>query len=62
MASIFMESVPSAILIAFRKSNLAFYFPLSLQAIFLVNLTNVIFWFVIKPTDDADPVRTIVTR
>jgi len=30
-------------------------------AIFLVNLTNVIFWFVITPTGPEDTVKTIVT-
>ncbi|RXW24436.1 hypothetical protein EST38_g1402 [Candolleomyces aberdarensis] len=30
-------------------------------AIWLVNMVNMIFWFVIKPTGTTDPVRTIVT-
>ncbi|KAG7088482.1 hypothetical protein E1B28_012470 [Marasmius oreades] len=30
-------------------------------AIWIVNMINVIFWFVIKPTGISDPVRTIVT-
>ena len=30
-------------------------------AIWLVNMVNMIFWFVITPTGDIDPVRTIVT-
>ena len=31
-------------------------------AIWLVNMVNMIFWFVIKPTGTNDPVKTIVTR
>jgi len=30
-------------------------------SIMIVNLANVIFWFVIQPTDPTDPIRTIVT-
>ncbi|KAK1226587.1 hypothetical protein PQX77_010427 [Marasmius sp. AFHP31] len=30
-------------------------------AIWVVNMANMLFWFIIKPTDEADPVRTIVT-
>jgi len=30
-------------------------------AIWAVNMVNMLFWFVIKPTDISDPVRTIVT-
>lgn len=30
-------------------------------AIWLVNMVNMIFWFVITPTDGSDPIRTIVT-
>jgi hypothetical protein len=30
-------------------------------AIWIVNMVNMIFWFVIKPTDNADPIKTIVT-
>jgi hypothetical protein len=29
--------------------------------IWLVNMANMLFWFIIRPTDDRDPVRTIVT-
>jgi hypothetical protein len=31
------------------------------SAIWLVNMINMLFWFIIKPTDERDPVRTIVT-
>jgi hypothetical protein len=31
-------------------------------AIWIVNMANMLFWFIMKPTDDADPVKTIVTR
>ncbi|EAU86009.1 hypothetical protein CC1G_03032 [Coprinopsis cinerea okayama7 len=30
-------------------------------AIWIVNMANMLFWFIMKPTDDADPVKTIVT-
>ncbi|KAF9468597.1 hypothetical protein BDZ94DRAFT_1208792 [Collybia nuda] len=30
-------------------------------AIWLVNLANMFFWFIMKPTDSSDPVKTIVT-
>ncbi|KAF4617589.1 hypothetical protein D9613_005921 [Agrocybe pediades] len=30
-------------------------------AIWIVNIANVLFWFIIKPDDAADPIRTIVT-
>ncbi|KDR82758.1 hypothetical protein GALMADRAFT_238272 [Galerina marginata CBS 339.88] len=30
-------------------------------AIWIVNMANVIFWFVITPTDASDPIKTIVT-
>jgi len=30
-------------------------------AIWLVNMANMIFWFVITPTDGSDPIKTIVT-
>lgn len=30
-------------------------------AILIVNLVNMLFWFIIKPTDDRDPIKTIVT-
>jgi len=30
-------------------------------AIFFVNLTNVLFWFIIRPTGEDDSIRTIVT-
>ncbi|KIY46520.1 hypothetical protein FISHEDRAFT_47191 [Fistulina hepatica ATCC 64428] len=26
-----------------------------------VNMVNMLFWFIVKPTDDADPIKTIVT-
>ncbi|KAG6866278.1 hypothetical protein C0991_006374 [Blastosporella zonata] len=32
-----------------------------IQAIFLVNLTNMVFWFAITPTGTADTIKTIVT-
>ncbi len=35
-------------------------FPI--QAIWIVNMANVLFWFIIRPTDTGDTVRTIVTR
>ena len=25
-------------------------------------MTNMLFWFIMKPTDNKDPVKTIVTR
>lgn len=34
----------------------------TIQAIWIVNITNVLFWFIIRPTGDDDAVRTIVTR
>ncbi|KAI5117361.1 hypothetical protein M0805_002475 [Coniferiporia weirii] len=30
-------------------------------AIWIVNMTNMVFWFVAKPTDDRDTIKTIVT-
>lgn len=30
-------------------------------AIWLVNMVNMLFWFIIKPTGEIDPIRTIVT-
>ncbi|KAK7469160.1 hypothetical protein VKT23_003651 [Stygiomarasmius scandens] len=30
-------------------------------AIWIVNMVNMLFWFIMKPTDDRDPVKTIVT-
>ncbi|KAF8964369.1 hypothetical protein BDZ97DRAFT_1919056 [Flammula alnicola] len=30
-------------------------------AIWLVNMTNMLFWFIVTPTDAADPIKTIVT-
>ncbi|KAJ6512233.1 hypothetical protein C8R47DRAFT_1094193 [Mycena vitilis] len=30
-------------------------------AIWIVNMVNMLFWFIVKPTDDADPIKTIVT-
>ncbi|KAF8895398.1 hypothetical protein BD779DRAFT_1433956 [Infundibulicybe gibba] len=30
-------------------------------AIWLVNMVNMLFWFIMKPTDNKDPVKTIVT-
>jgi hypothetical protein len=30
-------------------------------AIWVVNMVNVLFWFIVKPTDSADTVKTIVT-
>ncbi|KAA1469803.1 hypothetical protein DENSPDRAFT_644457 [Dentipellis sp. KUC8613] len=30
-------------------------------AIWIVNMVNMLFWFIEKPTDGADPIRTIVT-
>jgi hypothetical protein len=30
-------------------------------AIWIVNMANMLFWFIIKPTDEADPIKTIVT-
>lgn len=30
-------------------------------AIWIVNMANMLFWFVMKPTDNKDPVKTIVT-
>jgi hypothetical protein len=32
------------------------------QAIWLVNMINMLFWFIMKPTGIDDPVKTIVTR
>ncbi|PPQ68338.1 hypothetical protein CVT24_004820 [Panaeolus cyanescens] len=29
--------------------------------ILLVNLVNMLFWFIMKPTDERDPIKTIVT-
>ena len=31
-------------------------------AIWIVNMVNMLFWFIIKPTGPEDPIRTIVTR
>jgi len=31
------------------------------QAIWIVNMANVLFWFIMKPTDERDPVKTIIT-
>jgi hypothetical protein len=31
------------------------------QAIWVVNMVNMLFWFIIKPTGPEDPIRTIVT-
>ncbi|GJJ15996.1 hypothetical protein Clacol_010275 [Clathrus columnatus] len=30
-------------------------------AIWIVNMVNMLFWFIIRPTDDSDTIRTIVT-
>ncbi|KAF8908893.1 hypothetical protein CPB84DRAFT_1766267 [Gymnopilus junonius] len=30
-------------------------------SIWIVNMVNMLFWFIVKPTDNSDPVRTIVT-
>ncbi|KAJ7134574.1 hypothetical protein C8R44DRAFT_697199 [Mycena epipterygia] len=30
-------------------------------AIWIVNMVNMLFWFIMKPTNDADPIKTIVT-
>ncbi|KAF8158399.1 hypothetical protein B0H34DRAFT_656939 [Crassisporium funariophilum] len=30
-------------------------------AIWLVNMANMLFWFIMKPTDERDPIKTIVT-
>lgn len=32
------------------------------KAVWLVNMVNMLFWFIIKPTGPDDPIRTIVTR
>ena len=32
------------------------------KAVWLVNMVNMLFWFIIKPTGPEDPIRTIVTR
>lgn len=32
------------------------------QAIWLVNMVNMMFWFIMKSTGEDDPVKTIVTR
>ena len=39
------------------------YLPsLRLQAIWIVNIVNVVFWFISKPNSDRDSIKTIITR
>jgi len=47
--------------VSFFHLPLSPYHPTPSQAIFIVNLANTLFWFIIRPTDSSDSIRTIVT-
>ncbi|KAI0732003.1 hypothetical protein C8Q72DRAFT_874513 [Fomitopsis betulina] len=43
------------------SATLLYTVSLVLAAVWLVNMVNMLFWFIIKPTGPEDPIRTIVT-